>query len=38
MVEFWVTVSPWTSRVLNALGVDEYPIAWLKVKKAYGKT
>lgn len=38
MVEFWVTVSPWTSHVLNALGVDEYLIAWLKVNKAYGKT
>ena len=38
MVEFRVTVSPWTSHVLNALGVDEDPIAWLKVNKAYGKT
>lgn len=38
MVEFWVTVSPWKSHVLNAFGVDEYPIAGLKANNAYGKT
>lgn len=37
MVEFWVTVSLWKSHVLHALDVNKYPIAWLKVNKAYGK-
>lgn len=38
MVEFWVTVYPWKSHVLNTVGVDGYLIAWLKASKAYGKT
>lgn len=37
MVEVWVTVLPQKSHVLSTLVVDEYPIAWLKVNKGYGK-
>jgi hypothetical protein len=33
MGELGVTVSLWNSHVLNALSVDGYPVAWLKLKK-----